>query len=205
MKSQGFVSWVAGPVSVVGRMREAISGIRPKSRMSLRSLISTRYFMRAAGIDWRIAARRGVNCHLQHRQDWQRQPVRLAVATLALSERQLAPASALLAEPDNVETPLPASRIARRWGLPPVNHVLATVTALLTIVPHNVTCGDSLLGRGTPFARALSEDGAGAVPAGGEYALRSRAVRASTPPAIGSAREVLRLSAGHDAGNACIR
>jgi hypothetical protein len=88
---------------------------------------------------------------------------------------------------------------------PPVNHVLVTVTTLLTTVPHSVTCGDSRLGRGTPFARALSEDGAGAVPAGGEYALRSRAVRASTPPAIGSAREVLRLSASHDAGNARIR
>ena len=49
------------------------------------------------------------------------------------------------------------------------------VTTALTIVSVSVTFRQILARRGTPFARALSKDGASAVPAGGGYALRSRA------------------------------
>jgi hypothetical protein len=49
------------------------------------------------------------------------------------------------------------------------------VTFSLTLVAIYVTRLANLAYRGTPFARALSKDGASAVPAGGGYALRSRA------------------------------
>ena len=49
------------------------------------------------------------------------------------------------------------------------------VTIVLTVVSVSVTFRQILARRGTPFARALSKDGASAVPAGGGYALRSRA------------------------------
>ena len=50
----------------------------------------------------KVAAGRRVDYLLQHRQDRKREPVRHTIAALAMREGQLAAASVLLAEPDNV-------------------------------------------------------------------------------------------------------
>jgi hypothetical protein len=77
------------------------------------------------------------------------------------------------------------------------------VTFSLTQIPISVTLLHSNLAQRRALSRCDPEGGASAVPAGG-FAIRSRAVRVTSPPALRPGCQVPGLSAIDGAGNACI-